>query len=138
MGYKSAAAAVAAIMFAFSAPAQAQDGPRAIVSLYHAAPGQQVALLKWLADQDRAAAAAGIPKSQLYVHTSGDSWDYLIIAPVTTEAQDKAVDAAAQRLGLSIGPRASIEFRKYILTHTDTMSQGPTSAADILARLGEK
>jgi hypothetical protein len=57
---------------------------------------------------------------------------------VTTEAQDKAVDDAAKRMGLSVGPAASIEFRKHILTHTDTMSVGPTSPADVLARLGQK
>lgn len=128
----------AAAACAFAAPAVGQEPPEHIVSLYRAAPGQQVALLKWMAQQDRASVAAGVAASQIYVHTSGDSWDYLVINPVTTKAQDDAVDAAAKKLGIASGPRASIEFRKMIASHTDTTTNGPMSAAQILARLGEK
>lgn len=128
----------AAAACAFSVPAIGQDVPQHIVSLYRAAPGQQVALLKWMAQQDRASAAAGIGPSQIYVHTSGDSWDYLVINPVTTKEQDDAVDAAAKKMGISSGPRASIEFRTMIASHTDTTSNGPQTAAQILAALGEK
>ena len=128
----------AAAACAFAMPAAGQDAPQHIVSLYRAAPGQQVALLKWMAAQDRASVAAGLPASQIYVHTSGDSWDYAVINPVTTKAQDDAVEAAAKKMGLSSGPRASIEFRTMIASHTDTTSDGPMTAAQILARLGEK
>jgi len=131
-------AAAAAAACAFATPAIGQDTPQHIVSLYRAAPGQQVALIKWMARQDQAAIAAGLPASQIYVHTSGDSWDYLVINPVTTEAQDNAVDAAAKKLGITTGARASIEFRSMIATHTDTTTNGPMTAAQILARLGEK
>ena len=82
--------------------------------------------------------AAGLPASQIYVHTSGDSWDYMVINPVTTKAQDDAVEAAAKKMGLSAGPRASIEFRTMIASHTDTPSNGPMTAAQILAQVGEK
>src|SRR3954468_2371464 len=82
--------------------------PTAIVSLYHAAPGQQEALLRWLAEQDRVARAAGIAPMQLYIHTDGDSWDYMGINPVTTDAQDAALDAAARKLGVMSGPRVSL------------------------------
>lgn len=132
----TAAAAVSASMW--SVPVIGQDQPQHIVSLYRAAPGQQLALLKWMADQDRASAAAGVAASQIYVHTSGDSWDYLVINPVTTEAQDDAVDAAAKKMGIAAGPRASIQFRTMIASHTDTTANGPMSAAQILATLGEK
>ena len=131
-------AAAAATACALATPAIGQDAPAHIVSLYRAAPGQQVALLKWMARQDQAAQAAGLPASQIYVHTSGDSWDYLVINPVTTKAQDDAVDAAAKKLGITSGPRASIEFRTMIASHTDTTSDGPMTAAQSLARLGEK
>ncbi len=131
-------AAAAATACALASPAVGQEAPEHIVSLYRAAPGQQVALLKWMAAQDRASAAAGVAPSQVYVHTSGDSWDYLVINPVTTEAQDDAVDAAAKKMGIANGPRASIEFRTMIASHTDTTSNGPTTAAQILATLGEK
>jgi hypothetical protein len=131
-------AAAAATLCLWSTPADAQDTPQHIVSLYRAAPGQQVALLKWMARQDQASQAAGLPASQIYVHTSGDSWDYLVINPVTTDAQDDAVEAAAKRMGIVSGPRASIEFRTMIASHTDTSANGPQSAAQILAALGEK
>jgi ABC-type glycerol-3-phosphate transport system substrate-binding protein len=131
-------AAAAATACALATPAFGQQASEHIVSLYRAAPGQQVALLKWMAQQDRASVEAGLPASQIYVHTSGDSWDYMVINPVTTKAQDDAVEAAAKRLGLAIGPRASIEFRTMIASHTDTTSTGPQTAAQILASLGEK
>ena len=131
-------AAAAASACLWSVPAICQEAPQHIVSLYRAAPGQQVALLKWMAAQDRASVAAGLPAAQIYVHTSGDSWDYAVINPVTTKAQDDAVEAAAKKLGISSGPRASIEFRTMIASHTDTAADGPMTAAQILARLGEK
>lgn len=128
----------AAAAFTLASPASGQDAPQHVISLYRAAPGQQVALLKWMAAQDRASAAAGVAASQIYVHLSGDSWDYLVINPATTKAQDDAIEAAAKQMGVVSGPRASIEFRTMIATHTDTLSAGPQTAAQILAKLGEK
>lgn len=92
--------------------------------------------MRWLADQDRVSAAAGVAPSQVYVHTDGASWDFMIINPVTTDAQDQAIDAAAKKMGVAYGPRASLEFRKYILEHTDTFTRGPMTAAAYLASLG--
>lgn len=138
MTFKYLAAAAAALSFSMASPAAAAEPGKAIISLYHAAPGQQVALLKWMAQQQRASTAAGVAPAQIYVHTSGDSWDYLVINPVTTEAQDAAVDAAAKKMGYASGPQASIEFRKMIATHTDTYANGPMTAAQILAELGQK
>lgn len=126
-----------AVALGFTAPAAAADPGKAIVSLYHVAPGQQVGFLKWLDQQDRISDAAGIARSQLYAHTDGDSWDYMVIYPVTTEAQDKATDAAAKRMGIN-PMRGSLELRKYITSHTDTFTRGPMTAADYLALLGEK
>ena len=136
MKLKLILAAVAAC--AMTAPAVGQEAPRAIVSLYHAAPGQHIALLKWMAAQDRAAVAAGVAAAQIYVHMSGDSWDYLVINPDTTKEQDDAIEAQAKKMGLTTGPRAGMEFRTMIASHTDTLSAGPQTAAQILARLGEK
>jgi hypothetical protein len=136
---KLATAAVAgAIAAASIVHAQAPSTPpRMVVSIYHAAPGQQVALLKWLAQQDRIAQAAGQQPSQLYVHTDGDSWDYMGISPVTTDAQDEAFDAAAKKMGLPAGPGVGLELRKYIVSHTDTYTMGPTTAAQYLALVGQ-
>lgn len=121
--------------------AYAQTGspqpPKARVALYRAAPGQQVALLKWLAAQDRAAQSVGVPTGQLYAHSDGDSWDYLVIDPVTTPAQDAAVEAAQKKMGLGTGPAQGLELRKYISIHTDTFVIGPVTAAQYLALAGQ-
>ena len=131
----AAAAAAGAIAATSIAYAQAASPPRAIISIYHAAPGHQQALLEWLAQQDRVAAAAGVASSQIYAHTDGDSWDYLMIAPVTTDAQDQALDAAAAKMGLPSGPKVGLELRKHIQSHTDTYVVGPMTAAQMLDRL---
>ena len=131
-----AATALSAAVVLPSAAVAQPAGPRALVSLYHAATGHQEALMRWLADQDRVSAAAGVAPGQLYVHTDGDSWDFMVIYPVTTDAQDAAIEAAAKKMGVATGPRASLEFRKHIQSHTDTFTRGPVTAADYLASLG--
>ena len=135
----AAAAAVGAAVSGTVVYAQAgsADPPRARIALYRAAPGQQVALLRWLANQDRIAQSVGLPASKLYAHTDGDSWDYLAIDPVTTDAQDKALDDAAKKAGQPIGPAASIEFRRYVSVHTDTFAVGPMTPAQYLAMVGQ-
>ena len=137
---KLAAAAAAGALVSgtiVSAQSASTSPPRVRIAIYRAAAGQQVALLKWLASQDRAAQAAGVPSGQLYAHTDGDSWDYLAVDPVTTPAQDAAIDAAAKKMGMPAGAAASIEFRKYISSHTDTFAIGPTTAAQYLALAGQ-
>ena len=131
----AAAAAAGAVAAGSIAYAQASSPPEAIISIYHAAPGHQEALLQWLAQQDRVSAAAGLPAAQIYAHTDGDSWDYLMIAPVTTAAQDEALDAAAAKIGLPSGPKVGLELRKHIASHTDTFVVGPLTAAQQLERL---
>jgi len=118
-------------------PAAAQRAGTAVIGIYHVAPGQHVAFLKWEEQQERIAAAAGVAPGQLYAHTDGDSWDYLIINPVTTPAQEAALEAAGKKMGVNV-IRGGVEMRKYINSHTDTFVRGPMSAADYLALLGEK
>ena len=137
MKLKLAFAAAAALAFAIPTVAAAQEAPRSIVSIYRIATGQQVAFLKWLAHQDEMAVAAGVAKSQLYVHTDGDSWDYVVVYPQTTEAQDDAVDAVAKKMGMN-PRRGGLELRKHISSHTDTLARGPTTAGDYLTFVGEK
>lgn len=134
---KLAFAAAAALAFALPTAVAAQSAGTGIVSLYRAAPGHQEMLLQWLAQQEKIAAAAGQPAAQIYAHTDGDSWDYMMIAPVTTAEQDAAFDAAAKKLGLPSGPRAGLELRKHIAIHTDTFVRGPMTASQMLAALGK-
>lgn len=135
----AAAAALGAVVSGTIVYAQATPGepPHARVALYRAAPGQHVALLRWLANQDRVAQSIGLPASKLYAHTDGDSWDYLAIDPVTTPAQDAAVDAAVKKMGMPSGAAASLEFRKYISVHTDTFAIGPVTPEQYLAMAGQ-
>lgn len=130
-------AAAATFACAIATPVAAQTAGQAIVQIYHVAPGQHIAFLRWLDQQDRIAVAAGVPKGQLYAHLDGDSWDYLVINPMNTPEQDAAFDAAARRMGINV-TRGGIELRKYINSHTDTYTRGPTTAADYLAALGER
>ena len=130
-------AAAAALTLIPAAPAVAQTPGTGIIAIYHVAPGRHVEFLKWLDQQDRIASAAGVPRGQFYAHTDGDSWDYLVINPVTTPAQDAALDAAGKKMGVNV-MRGGIELRKYITSHTDTDVRGPMSAADYLALLGEQ
>jgi hypothetical protein len=136
----AAAASLGAIVSGTIVYAQSAstEPPRARIALYRAAPGQQVALLRWLAQQDRVSQSIGLPASKLYAHTDGDSWDYLAIDPVTTPGQDKALDDAAKKMGMPIGPASSIEFRKYVSVHTDTFAIGPVTVAQYLAMTGQQ
>ncbi len=131
------ASAALTLGLAAPGPAAAADPPKGIVSIYRVATGQQVGFLKWLANQDQMVAAVGAPKSQLYVHTDGDSWDYVVFVPARTDAQDKAIDDATRRAGMN-PMRGGLEMRKYVASHTDTFVMGPMSAADYLALVGER
>lgn len=131
----TAAAFAGAVAAGSIAYAQSAEPPKAVISIYHAAPGHQEMLLQWLSQQDRISTAAGLPAAQIYAHTDGDSWDYLMIAPATTAAQDQALDAAAAKLGLPSGPKVGLELRKHIASHTDTYVVGPLTAAQQLDRL---
>jgi membrane-bound lytic murein transglycosylase B len=137
VGLAFAAAITLACAPISQAPAQPAAPGQGIIAIYHVAPGHQVEFLKWLDRQDRIAVAAGVPRGQLYAHMDGDSWDYLVINPVTTPAQDAALEAAGRQMGVNV-MRGGIELRKHITSHTDTFVRGPMSAADYLATLGEK
>ena len=138
---KTGLAFAAAITLAWtpisSASAQPAAAGQGIIAIYHVAPGHHVEFLKWLDRQDKIAAAAGVPRGQFYAHLDGDSWDYLVINPVTTPAQDAAIEAAGRQMGVNV-MRGGIELRKHITSHTDTFVRGPMSPADYLAMLGEK
>jgi hypothetical protein len=107
------------------------------IEIYRIAPGQQEAFLKFIALCDQVNIAAGVAPRQLYVHQDGASWDFLLIQPEDyTDAQDAALRAAGQKLGLPTGANFFFEIRKYIAEHTDTAALGPTTAAAYLARTG--
>jgi hypothetical protein len=115
----------------------AKPQARARVSIYRVAPGRQLDFLKWQAAQDDVAREAGVPVPQVYAHVDGDSWDYLLIQPVTTPEQDKKLDEIAKGKGLKVGVPSWLEFRSLVASHTDTLSIGPLTAKELLAQAQE-
>ena len=69
----------------------------------------------------------------MYAHNDGDSWDYLLIWPITTPEQDRKLDELAARKGLKTGFAASLEFRQMLSSHTDTFASGPMTASELVA-----
>src|SRR5688500_533493 len=110
-----------------------QSPGRGRLSIYEVAPGRDLDFLKWLAAREEVAKEAGVPAAELYAHTDGDRWDYLVLWPVTTSEQDRKMDEVAAARGLKTGFPAALEFRELLSSHTDTYVNGPTTAAARLA-----
>ena len=126
-------AALLVLAICLSLPALAQDpAPKAVISIYHVAPGKQLDFLKWMAAREALDKEAGVTATQWYVHLTGDSWDYVGISPDIDDATADKVDAMARERGLTAGPQASIEFRTMVASHTDTIAIGPRTAAELL------
>jgi hypothetical protein len=112
----------------------AADVPRKLVEIYRIAPGQHAAFLEFIARCDEANRRAGLPPRELYVHSDGAGWDFMIIQPASTpDDRRAALDAAWQELGLPSGAEFFLQFRRFIAEHEDTFVKGPTTAADFLA-----
>jgi hypothetical protein len=116
--------------------AAAEPAPVAstMIEIYRIAPGQHQAFLEFIAKCDEANKLAGLPPRQLYIHSDGADWDFLLIQPAHTPPEKSAaLDAAWDKVGLASGSNFFFEIRKYIAEHTDTVAKGPTTAADYLA-----
>lgn len=121
-----------------AAPAVGQHSSDSVVTIYRAAPGHQEALLRLMARQDQIYRAVGMPAAQLYVHESGDTWDFVTVAPKPSAAQEAAIAAAAKRLRAPSGPRAALELRQHLAEHSDTIALGPTTATEVLRKLADE
>src|SRR5687768_2401356 len=136
MDRRSGLALVVLCALASAAPRWNQspgEQKRAKVSLYEVASGRQLDFLRWLAAREEAAKAAGVPPIQVYAHLEGDRWDYMVLWPVTTAEQDRKLDEQAAAKGLKTGFPAALEFRELLASHTDTIAEGPTTAAALVA-----
>jgi hypothetical protein len=125
-----------AMLFALAIAVQlsAAEPPKMLVEIYRIAPGQHTAFLEAIAKFDEANRMAGLPPRQLYVHSDGASWDFMLIQPAETPPDKAAaLDAAWEKLGLPTGADFFLSFRQYIASHEDTFVLGPTTAADFLA-----
>jgi hypothetical protein len=116
-----------------AAKAEMKEPSRALITIYRVAAGKQLDFLKWMAEQESIAREAGVPAGQFYAHTDGDSWDYLNVGPALTDAQQAKVDDASRKRGRKTGFAASLEFRTFVSSHTDTFAIGPVSPADLVS-----
>lgn len=119
-------------------PAAAPAPPvgRKLVEVYRVAPGQHEAFLRVIARLDEANRRAGVPARQLFVHSDGASWDFLLIQDAEfPEGKGELVGKAYKEMGIPTGPRFFTEFRKLLIEHTDTFAKGPTTAGAFLADL---
>jgi hypothetical protein len=119
-------------------PAAAQKAPppvdNVMIEIYRIAPGQHEAFLEEIAHYDEANRLAGLPPRQLYVHSDGASWDFVLIQPAKTPPDKaQALEAAWKKLGLPSGADFFLSYRRFIADHSDTVAIGPTSAAAYLA-----
>ncbi len=130
---------IALLLILVAVQAFAAEVPRMLVEIYRIAPGQHTAFLEAIAKYDEANKMAGLPPRQLYVHSDGASWDFMLIQPAeTTEDKAPALKAAWEKLGLPTGADFFLSFRQSIAEHTDTFVSGPTSAAAYLASRKKK
>ncbi len=107
-----------------------------LVSTYHVAPGQHLQFLKWFAQQEAVDKEAGAPAAQWFAHQDGASWDYIVIAVQPEAAEQEKIgkkfDKLAKKKGMATGMRASLEFRQFISSHSDTYALGPFTAEELV------
>ena len=110
-----------------------------MIEIYKIAPGQHEAFLKEIARYDEANRLAGVPPRQLYVHSDGADWDFILIQPDEYPPEKQAaLDKAWKQLGLPTGADFFLNYRRFVADHTDTVAIGPTSAAAYLATRSSK
>lgn len=135
--------ALAAAALAAAAAAQTPAPPtppepvgRKLVEIYRVAPGKHEEFLRAIARLDEANRRAGLRPRQLFVHSDGASWDFLLIQDAEyPEGKGAEVGKAYREMGLPTGPRFFTEFRALLLEHTDTFASGPTTAGAWIAAL---
>jgi hypothetical protein len=120
-------------VLAQAAKAEMKQPPTALIRIYRIAAGKQLDFLKWLAEGDAMDKEAGVPVGQIYAHTDGDSWDYLVVSPDLSKEQTAKVADVSRKHGRKTGFASSLEFRTFVASHTDTFAIGPVSAADLVA-----
>jgi hypothetical protein len=80
----SCLALLGATVHAADAPTEV---PRKLVEIYRIAPGQHAAFLEFIARCDEANRRGGLPPRELYVHSDGAGWDFMIDHPAGVDAR---------------------------------------------------
>jgi hypothetical protein len=128
---------VACLLAAGSIASSLADDEK-MIEIYHIAPGKQVQFLKLIALYDEANRQAGLPARELFVHSDGAAWDFLLIQDEDVDpAKAKVRNEALKKLGAPTGKKFWVAIRETIAEHTDTVATGPTTAGDWLKQLGD-
>jgi hypothetical protein len=129
---------IAAGLLVVGLVAPAFGGDEKMIEIYHIAPGKQVEFLKLIALYDQANVQAGLPARQLYVHSDGAAWDFLLIQDEDVAPEKaKLRNEALKKLGAPTGAKFWVAIRQTIAEHTDTVATGPTTAGDWLKKPGD-
>ena len=105
------------------------QAPRTMIEIYRIAPGAARGLPQGdRAGTTRRTVSAGLPPRQLYVHSDGADWDFILIQPDEYPPDKQAaLDKAWKQLGLPTGADFFLNFRRFVADHSDTVAIGPTS-----------
>lgn len=122
---------------AIKASAQQDSGQLHTIGIYHVAPGKHLDFLRWQAEREALAKEAGAPPVQWYVHTDGDSWDFVSMGQDLDDGEDQAaldekIEELTRQKGLTTGFAAGLEFRQFVASHTDTEARGPFTAQELV------
>lgn len=109
-----------------------------VFEMFRLAPGKTEAFIRSMAEWDKVNVAGGQPPTQLFLHAGGEGWDVLLYKPARpkpTPAQEAAMAAKIQELGLPTGARYFVEVREQMADHTHFEAVGPITAAQWVAEL---
>lgn len=119
------------------APAKAEM-TTPVFEMFRLAPGQTEAFIRSMAAWDQVSIAGGQPPTQLFLHAGGEGWDVLLYKPSRskpTPAQEAAMAAKIEELGLPTGALYFVTVREKMADHIHFEAAGPTTAAQWVAEL---
>lgn len=129
---------------AAAAPAQAPaqvEMTTPVFEMFRLAPGKVEAFIRSMAEWDKVSVAGGQPPTQLFLHAGGEGWDVLLYKPARpkpTPAQEAAMAAKIEELGLPTGALYFVTVRDKMADHIHFEASGPTTAAQWVAELNRQ
>jgi len=137
---------ILALAFATNAVSQQapmKHGPgRVMISIYKAAPGKHLDLVKWMAAREGVEKEVGGMTPHWFMHTEGADWDFVVVSHLGSEKEEAEraakIDELLKKKGISTAMAASLEFRQLIGAHTDTYAAGPYTASELVKEMEKK
>jgi len=113
-----------------------------VFEMFRLVPGKAEEFIRDMEKWDLVSAAGGQPPTQLFLHAGGEGWDVLLYKPARpkpTPAQQAAMAAKAQEMGLPTGALYFINVREKMADHVHFEGTGPLTAAKWVAQIdGER